>query len=84
MVKFNELSDSELDSVVGGSIDYCPDAAGSLSGKVGINKNYTHRYDNENAVYAYMVAHYQDKVWTSVAERDNYLFQGLIDAGLIY
>ena len=80
----NELSDFELDAIVGGSIDYNPAAPGAVNGRIGINKNLTHKYDSIDAVRTYVSAHYYDKNWSSVAERDNYLFQGLIDAGIIY
>lgn len=84
MKKMNELSDNELNNVIGGCIDYNPDSAGSQSGRIGINGNYTHRYNSEAAVLNYASAHIHDREWTSIAERDNYLFQGMIDAGIIF
>ena len=84
MNKQNQLSDNELGSIFGGSITYNPDMPGAQTGNIGINYNYTHRYNSESDVLNYVSAHYQDKIWKSIEERDNYLFQGLIEAGIIF
>lgn len=78
------LDDKLLDSVVGGSVTYAEAQPGSKNGKIGINGNYTHTYDDIDKVTAYIGAHYKDKEWTSASERDNYLMNGLIAAGLIH
>lgn len=84
MKEINQISDVDLNSVVGGSLCYKPDAPGAQCGVVGIDGNYTHRYDSESAVTAYIQVHYKDKVWSCPSERDQYLLNGLIAAGLVY
>lgn len=80
----NELTDNMLESVIGGSITFYPDTPGAKTGKIGINQNYTHRYNDQAAVDAYISAHMNDNKWTSVEERDQYLLQGMISAGIIF
>ena len=77
------LEDEVLEQVTGGSIDFTPDSLGATTGVVGINKGATHRYADYNAMLNFVQDHFNDKKWGSAAERDNYLFQGLIDAGII-
>ena len=79
-----QLSDIELNSVIGAGITFNPDYPGAVAGRIGIDQNYAYRYDNIDSVTAFIGAHKKDKEWTSIAERDNYLLQGLINAGIIH
>lgn len=78
-----EINENMLEMVSGGSVTYTPDSLGAATGTIGIDGNEKYRYKNEEDVFNWISAHYKDKAWKSVAERDNYVIQGLLSAGLI-
>lgn len=78
-----ELNDSMLEMISGGSITYHPEYPGAKNGTIGIDGNYTYTYSDEQAVFKYYDDHCKDKNWSSLAERDQYLIDGMLAAKII-
>lgn len=78
-----ELNEDVLEVISGGSINFLPANAKAMNGVVGINGHYTHSYEDEAACKAKYAEVFYSRQWTSIAERDNTIFQALIDAKLI-